>query len=182
VNLELRILGDIEDSALTDLHARAFGNEPGTVQSWSERLDRYSVSWVCAFDGTAIIGFVHACWDGGSHAFLLDTVVHPDYRAAALDRSLSKPSSLRSHPLAVIGCMSTTNLTWTSSTSHAASAPPLRDSCRSAVGDQLSDYGCVTRHASAHVHTLGTRSTGSCRACAAWFTPKQLKRTPGTYG
>jgi hypothetical protein len=31
VNLELRIRGDIEDSALTDLHARAFGNEPGPV-------------------------------------------------------------------------------------------------------------------------------------------------------
>jgi len=26
------------------------------------------------------VGFVHACWDGGVHAFLLDTVVDPDHQ------------------------------------------------------------------------------------------------------
>jgi ribosomal protein S18 acetylase RimI-like enzyme len=30
--------------------------------------------------GGALIGFVNVAWDGGIHAFLLDTTVHPDFR------------------------------------------------------------------------------------------------------
>jgi ribosomal protein S18 acetylase RimI-like enzyme len=88
VDLKMRVRGDIDDLALTDLHARAFGNEPGPAQPWSNRLERHSVSWISAFDGSAMIGFVHACWDGGSHAFLLDTVVHPDYQRRGIGRKL----------------------------------------------------------------------------------------------
>lgn len=29
---------------------------------------------------TQLIGFVNVAWDGGVHAFLLDTTVHPDFR------------------------------------------------------------------------------------------------------
>jgi len=88
VNLEQRVRGDVDDRALTDLHARAFGNEPGPAQPWTDRLERHSVSWVCAFDGARLVGFVHACWDGGAHAFLLDTVVHPDYQRRGIGRQL----------------------------------------------------------------------------------------------
>ena len=88
MNLQLRVRGDLDDLALTDLHARAFGNEPGPAQPWTDRLERHSVSWVCAFDDTALIGFVHACWDGGIHAFLLDTVVHPDYQRRGIGQKL----------------------------------------------------------------------------------------------
>jgi hypothetical protein len=77
VTPELHIGCAIDDQALSDLHARAFGNQPGLAKPWAQRLEWHSVSWVCAFDGTKMIGFVHACWDGGSHAFLLDPVVDP---------------------------------------------------------------------------------------------------------
>ncbi len=100
---------DVDDAALTELHARAFGNEPGETSPWAGRLRRYSVSWVGAFDTSAttldpgdssdrsdpvdsadgpLIGFVHACWDGGAHAFLLDAVVAPEHQGRGIGQAL----------------------------------------------------------------------------------------------
>jgi GNAT superfamily N-acetyltransferase len=39
-----------------------------------------SLAYLCAFQGERLIGFVNLAWDGGIHAFLLDTTVHPDVR------------------------------------------------------------------------------------------------------
>lgn len=46
-------------------------------QEWEPILSR-SLGWVCALDGDRLVGFVNVAWDGGVHAFLLDTTVHPD--------------------------------------------------------------------------------------------------------
>ncbi|GGJ83225.1 GNAT family N-acetyltransferase [Deinococcus aquiradiocola] len=37
-----------------------------------------SLCWVTAHREGRLIGFVNVAWDGGLHAFLLDTAVHPD--------------------------------------------------------------------------------------------------------
>ena len=87
-NPELRVRFSVEDKELSDLHARAFGNRTGEVTPWARRLSRHSLSWIGAFDGGALIGFVHACWDGGLHAFLLDAVVDPAYQRRGLGRAL----------------------------------------------------------------------------------------------
>ena len=39
-----------------------------------------SLVYVCAFAESELVGFVNVAWDGGVHAFLLDTTVHPDYQ------------------------------------------------------------------------------------------------------
>jgi len=39
-----------------------------------------SFTWITAYEGDRLIGFVNVAWDGDVHYFLLDTVVHPDYR------------------------------------------------------------------------------------------------------
>jgi GNAT superfamily N-acetyltransferase len=39
-----------------------------------------SLVHVGAYDGALLIGFVNVAWDGGIHAFILDTCVDPDYR------------------------------------------------------------------------------------------------------
>jgi len=39
-----------------------------------------SLAHVGAYDGQRLIGFVNVAWDGGIHAFLLDTCVHPKFR------------------------------------------------------------------------------------------------------
>ncbi len=90
--LELRIRFPIDDGVLSELHARAFSHPrpppPVTVQPWRHRLECYSVTWVGAFADKALVGFVHACWDGGNHAFLLDAIVAPQHRRRGLGRQL----------------------------------------------------------------------------------------------
>jgi GNAT superfamily N-acetyltransferase len=44
--------------------------------------------WVCATDGARLVGFVNVAWDGGAHAFLLDTSVHPDYQRRGIGTAL----------------------------------------------------------------------------------------------
>jgi GNAT superfamily N-acetyltransferase len=68
----------VDDQQLSALHARAFGGNPAQVQPWSQRLERHALTWVGAFEAGQLIGFVQVCWDGGSHAFLLDTAVDPE--------------------------------------------------------------------------------------------------------
>lgn len=91
-DLELRVRFAVDDMALSKLHAEsfAFPAVPAsiTVDPWSARLDRHSLTWVGAFDVDELVGFVHACWDGGRHAFLLDTVVGPRYRHRGVGGSL----------------------------------------------------------------------------------------------
>jgi GNAT superfamily N-acetyltransferase len=67
----------VDDRALNELHDRAFGQATGAVTPWAQRLARYALTWIGAFDQDRLIGFVQVCWDGGAHAFLLDTAVDP---------------------------------------------------------------------------------------------------------
>lgn len=85
--VEVRSRFDIDDEELSRLHDIAFGT-PGEVVPWADRVRRFSVTWVGAFDGDALVGFVHAVWDGGSHAFVLDTSVHPAYQHRGIGASL----------------------------------------------------------------------------------------------
>ena len=76
--MELRVRFPVDDQVLSVLHSLAF-DAPGEVQPWSARLERHALTWVGAFDNDELIGFVQVCWDGGAHAFVLDTAVHPDH-------------------------------------------------------------------------------------------------------
>ena len=86
--LDVRVRFAVDDDVLSDLHARAFGSPRGATQPWAERLERHSVSWVGVFAGPTLVGFVHACWDGGAHAFLLDTVVDPGFQRRGIGHRL----------------------------------------------------------------------------------------------
>jgi hypothetical protein len=44
------------------------------------RVRRHSLGRVCARRDGRLVGFVNVVWDGGAHAFLLDTMVAPDQR------------------------------------------------------------------------------------------------------
>ena len=59
--------------------------EPG----WWDRIRPHSLGWVTArsADGT-LVGFVNVAWDGGDHAFLLDTKVHPDHQRRGIGTAL----------------------------------------------------------------------------------------------
>lgn len=82
---EIRVRFAVEDGELSRLHAEAFGHEYA-LTPWSERLERHSRSWAGAFVDARLVGFVHAVWDGGQHAFLLDTAVASDLRHRGVGR------------------------------------------------------------------------------------------------
>ena len=50
-------------------------------------LDR-CLAHVCAYDDGRLIGFVKLAWDGGDHAFVLDTTVHPGHQRRGIGRRL----------------------------------------------------------------------------------------------
>ncbi|MEW2297569.1 GNAT family N-acetyltransferase [Streptomyces sp. NPDC006743] len=79
--------GEVEDAALDALHAGGFGYPAGRGE-WRERLLRHSLGWVCARRDGRLVGFVNVAWDGGVHAFLLDTVVAPDHRSHGVGAEL----------------------------------------------------------------------------------------------
>jgi GNAT superfamily N-acetyltransferase len=47
-----------------------------------------SLGYVCAYEGEELVGFVNVAWDGGKHAFLLDTTVRTDMRRRGIGREL----------------------------------------------------------------------------------------------
>jgi hypothetical protein len=55
---------------------------------WKSQVERHSLGWVCAFEATRLIGFVNVAWDGGVHAFVIDTVVAGDRQYAGVGRGL----------------------------------------------------------------------------------------------
>lgn len=84
--------GPFEDAEVNILHAEGFGH-PVLDIGWRAQLARHSLGWVCARDGAHgahgdLVGFVNVVWDGGVHAFVLDTVVAARRRGQAIGTGL----------------------------------------------------------------------------------------------
>jgi GNAT superfamily N-acetyltransferase len=83
VTIEARVpVASAEINAL-----RSVGWPGAGAQDW-DRVLRHSLGWVTAYSYERLIGFVNVAWDGGSHAFLLDTVVHPAVRRQGIGKHL----------------------------------------------------------------------------------------------
>jgi len=61
-------------------------NDP-SPRDFSPILSR-SLAHVGAFAGPRLVGFVNVAWDGGIHAFLLDTCVDPEFRRQGIATGL----------------------------------------------------------------------------------------------
>lgn len=94
-------------------------------EPWDARLDRYSLTWVGAFDRNDLVGFVHACWDGGLHAFLLDTIVAPTHQHQGIGTAWCDCWSTTQPEPAATGCTSPMNPTWSRSIKQRVSSPPM---------------------------------------------------------
>ncbi|MDV6373255.1 GNAT family N-acetyltransferase [Deinococcus arenicola] len=66
------------------------GQDDGSA--WPRILD-HSLAWITAFDGETLVGFVNVAWDGGAHAFLLDTTVHPAWQRRGMGVSLVREAA-----------------------------------------------------------------------------------------
>lgn len=69
-----RVAPGVAERELADLFAAAW---PGDGDVDMQRLE-HSLSYVCAYQGARLVGFVNVAWDGGVHGFILDTTVHPE--------------------------------------------------------------------------------------------------------
>src|SRR5207249_3339675 len=63
-----------ENAELNALHAEAFEHRV-LEDDWQGQVAGHSLGWVCARDDDGLVGFVNVAWDGGVHAFVLDTMV-----------------------------------------------------------------------------------------------------------
>lgn len=71
----------LTDDELNELFAAAWPDHRPT--SFAPVLAR-SLTWLAARGAGRLVGFVNVAGDGGLHAFVLDTTVHPDERRRGL--------------------------------------------------------------------------------------------------
>jgi GNAT superfamily N-acetyltransferase len=90
--------GQAATSSITYVVSPPLGNDVLNalfVAAWPNHVQRdfrpilaASLAYICAYAGDVTIGFVNLAWDGGVHAFLLDTTVHPAWQRRGIGRQL----------------------------------------------------------------------------------------------
>jgi GNAT superfamily N-acetyltransferase len=66
--------GGFTNAQVNTLHAEGFRHRP-LDDDWLSQVSRHSLGWVCAAEGGELVGFINVPWDGGTHAFIIDTLV-----------------------------------------------------------------------------------------------------------
>ena len=89
--------GPFTSTEVSALHEEAFGGQGNSrgvgdwgagTRDWRAQVERHSLGWVCARDGDDLAGFVNVAWDGGVHAFILDTLVAAGMRRQGIGTRL----------------------------------------------------------------------------------------------
>jgi GNAT superfamily N-acetyltransferase len=83
VTVELRDGPHPDLASFRALSEAAWGTAWDTDYDLAGVLSR-SLAHVGAYDGDRLVGYVNVAWDGGMHAFILDTMVHPGLRREGL--------------------------------------------------------------------------------------------------
>ena len=85
--IDYRWRGPVTDAEMVAL-VEAHGGQ--AVPGWWEQVRPCSLGWVTARrqDGGGLVGFVNVAWDGGDHAFLLDTKVASDHQRQGVGAAL----------------------------------------------------------------------------------------------
>jgi hypothetical protein len=79
--------GDFDNATVNALHADAFDHADMPID-WHTQVQRHSLGWVTACKDGRLLGFVNVAWDGGVHAFILDTMVARDLRRSGVGTEL----------------------------------------------------------------------------------------------
>ena len=76
---------DLNDAELNELFGSSWADyEP---RAFGPVLNR-SLTYFAAYLESRLVGFVNVAWDGGEHAYLLDTVVRPECRRRGIGLAL----------------------------------------------------------------------------------------------
>lgn len=79
--------GRFDNIEVNALHAEGFDHRP-LDDDWWGQVTRHSVGWVTARRDDDLIGFVNVAWNGGVHAFILDTLVTAGERRQGVGQRL----------------------------------------------------------------------------------------------
>ena len=78
--------GHLTDDEMVGLVVSHGGNP---VAGWWDRIRPHSLGWMVArTENNQVAGFVNVAWDGGDHAFLLDTKVRGDLQRQGIATAL----------------------------------------------------------------------------------------------
>jgi GNAT superfamily N-acetyltransferase len=86
--------GEFDNLEVNALHAEAFAHADLEID-WVGQVEAHSLGWVTAREGEALVGFVNVAWDGGTHAFVLDTIVRADRRRQGIGTGLVAVAAAR---------------------------------------------------------------------------------------
>jgi ribosomal protein S18 acetylase RimI-like enzyme len=76
---------DLTSDELNALFKRVW--EDHRLTDLSSIID-HSLTYICAYRDGELVGYVNAAWDGGEHAFLLDTAVDRELRHQGIGSAL----------------------------------------------------------------------------------------------
>lgn len=83
--------GPLSDAEMVELVQSHGGN---AVAGWWDQIRPHSLGWVSARDeGGRLVGFVNVAWDGGDHAFLLDTKTRSDHQHQGIGTELVRQAA-----------------------------------------------------------------------------------------
>ncbi|MBN2464422.1 GNAT family N-acetyltransferase [candidate division WOR-3 bacterium] len=88
--VEYKIRPKVADAELNELFASAW---EGHVERMFGPVLQQGLTYVCAYAGTRLVGFVNVAWDGGVHGFILDTTVHRDYQRRGIGTELVRQAA-----------------------------------------------------------------------------------------
>lgn len=88
--VEYMIKPRVTDKELNELFASAWENH---VERKFGSVLKHSLTYVCAFAGTRLVGFVNVAWDGGVHGFTLDITVHRKYQRRGIGTELIRQAA-----------------------------------------------------------------------------------------
>jgi GNAT superfamily N-acetyltransferase len=93
VEIEYHWRGRVSDLEMLDL-VNSHGGR--AVPGWWPKVREHSLGWVTARDGAGqLVGFVNVAWDGGDHAFLLDTKTRPNVQRRGIGTALVELAATR---------------------------------------------------------------------------------------
>ena len=99
--------GPFESIEVERLHAAGFERTVNPANDWWAQVNQHSLGWVLARAETGVpVGFVNVAWDGGVHAFILDTVTSAAHLRQGIGTELVKVAAdgARAATLRVAAC------------------------------------------------------------------------------
>ena len=85
MEVKYRIRSELTSDNLNALFERVWDDHESTDLNG---VLLHSLTWVAAYRGDELIGYVNVAWDGGQHAFLLDTAVDRRFRREGIGTKL----------------------------------------------------------------------------------------------